>query len=90
MREVDHLIGGEAVASAVRFDVRVKCSGAVVARVALSDRAQVDRAVDVAAAAMRKSEIEPYRRCQILQRAAELLQTSRERIVDSMVSETGF
>lgn len=87
---VDMLIGGEPVASSNRFDVKDKYSGAIVARVAAADRAHVDRAVDVAAQTMHRGELEPHRRNEILQKAADGLARRRDEIVDIMVSETGF
>jgi len=88
--DVDHLIGGECVATGARFDVKDKFTGETVARVALAEREHVDRAVDAAAETMRRGGIEPYRRSEILKDAADCLARRKSEIVEIMIAETGF
>lgn len=51
---------------------------------------QVNAAVAAANAAFRTGELEPYRRFEILSRAADLLQERQSTFIEAMVAETGF
>ncbi|WP_459615051.1 aldehyde dehydrogenase family protein [Bordetella sp. 2513F-2] len=84
------LIDGQWHSAATRFPVHDKYSGEVIAEVAQADGEQVAAAVRVARAAADSGAPAPHDRAMVLRRAAQLLDTHRQRLVDVMVAEAGF
>ncbi len=91
-RVISHFIGGQDVKGASgRFgDVYNPALGKLSARVSFASKAEVDRAVEVAAAAFPKwAELPPLRRARILNRFRELLEQNQDRLAAIITSEHG-
>src|SRR5277367_2828488 len=89
---VPHFIGGQLVADASgRFgEVYNPALGKVARRVAFASTAEVDRAVDAAAAAFPAwSASPPLRRARVLNRFQELLRRDLDRLARIITSEHG-
>ncbi|WP_454690119.1 aldehyde dehydrogenase family protein [Achromobacter aloeverae] len=84
------LIDGRWLDGGPRFTVDDKFSGRPVAEVAAATRAQVSEAVRVTRAAADAGAPPPHDRAQVLRRAAALMESYRQRLVDVMVAEAGF
>lgn len=85
------LVGGEWIDGAGQpFDLHDKYSGETIAIIAAADDDQVAAAIDAAKRAFANGPIQPYRRYEILMKAAEVLERRRDEIVEVMVAETGF
>jgi malonate-semialdehyde dehydrogenase (acetylating)/methylmalonate-semialdehyde dehydrogenase len=91
MRDIDHFIVGGAGGSAARFgDVFDPNSGQVQARVALGDRAVLDRAVAAAAAAQPGwAATNPQRRARVMFRFKELVEANMDELARMLSSEHG-
>ncbi|NAZ36028.1 CoA-acylating methylmalonate-semialdehyde dehydrogenase [Rubellimicrobium sp. CFH 75288] len=92
MTEIGHHIGGERVEGrSGRFgDVFNPATGEVQARVALAGRDEVDRAVQVAAAAQPKwAAVNPQRRARVMMRMVELLHRDMEALSEALSREHG-
>jgi malonate-semialdehyde dehydrogenase (acetylating)/methylmalonate-semialdehyde dehydrogenase len=92
MREIGHFIGGHAVAGeSGRFaDVFNPALGEVSGRVALASPAEVDRAVETAAAAWPAwAATPPLRRARVMFRFKELLERDRKELAQIITSEHG-
>ena len=90
-REYGHFIGGESEApEGNTFDDLDPFTGDVVARVAAGGRDEARRAVEAAAAAFPEwSQTSPETRQTIFLRAADILESRRDEIVDLLARETG-
>jgi acyl-CoA reductase-like NAD-dependent aldehyde dehydrogenase len=91
-REAQHFIGGEwsASESSATFEVREPFSGEVHAHVPAGTRADASRAIDAAAAAFPEwSATPPGARQAMFLRAADVLESRRDEIVDLLARETG-
>ena len=85
------LIGGRPVAGGDTEPVLFPYDGSVVARVAVADEALVEQALETAAAAAEETAaLPPWRRAEILLRAAELTQERAEELAHQMTLETGL
>lgn len=84
------LIGGEWVDGAQRLVVRDKYSGEVAGEVVQATPDDVGRAVGEASAAAARAPLDPRRRSQILDGAADRLAAAREQVITDYVAETGF
>lgn len=84
------LINGQWLASESCFTVEDKFSGRPIAEVASATREQVAQAVRIAKAAVDGGPPPPHNRAQVLRRAAVLMESYRQRLVDVMVAEAGF
>ncbi|QSO46552.1 aldehyde dehydrogenase family protein [Alicyclobacillus mengziensis] len=82
-------IDGEWIPGESYYSVRNKFSGEVIAMVTESSRQDVESAVSSSKEAFRTSNLTPYRRYEILQAAANILQEQREDIARTMSLETG-
>ncbi|MBN9559439.1 MAG: CoA-acylating methylmalonate-semialdehyde dehydrogenase [Alphaproteobacteria bacterium] len=92
MREIGHFIGGRAVAGeSGRFaDVFNPALGEVSGRVALASPAEVDRAVEAAAAAWPAwAATPPLRRARVMFRFKELLERDRKELAQIITAEHG-
>jgi len=91
MRDIDHFIVGGAGGLAARFgDVFDPNSGQVQARVALGDRAVLDRAVAAAAAAQPGwAATNPQRRARVMFRFKELVEANMDELARMLSSEHG-
>jgi len=67
-----------------------KFDGTPLAQVHVPDRGQVDRAVRAVAAAQAESRLTGFERGRILMAASALMRERRERLVDTVVADTGF
>ncbi|ARP97039.1 aldehyde dehydrogenase family protein [Bordetella genomosp. 13] len=85
-----NLINGAWLHDGPQFPVVDKFTGRRVAQVSQATREQVSEAVRVAQRAVDAGAPPPHERGQILHRAAQLLETHRQRLVDVMVAEAGF
>lgn len=65
-------------------------SGQPYGEMAVASARQVDEAVGAAARAARRIRLSPDERYRILMRAAELMQERKDKLLDTLVSETGF
>jgi len=68
-----NLIAGEWVKTSASFPVRDKFTGEVVRNVGIASKAQVAQAVSSAAESFANEVLTPYRRYEILSRAAQIL-----------------
>lgn len=84
------LIGGEWVATAARLEVHDKFDGTVVATVGQATPEHVERAVSVGQQAFRGTPFPPYRRYEVLMKAAQVLERRRVEVIATMVGESGF
>ena len=92
MREIGHFIGGRAVAGENgRFaDVFNPALGEVSGRVALAGAAEIDRAVEAAAAAWPAwAATPPLRRARVMFRFRELLERDRKELAQIITAEHG-
>ena len=92
IRECRHFIGGEWVdpGGARRFDDPDPFTGDVVAHVAAGDRDDARRAIEAAAAAFPEwSQTPPAERQGIFLKAADILESRRDEVVDWLARETG-
>lgn len=91
MRDINHFIAGGAGGSAARFgDVFDPNSGQVQARVALGDRAVLDRAVAAAAAAQPGwAATNPQRRARVMFRFKELVEANIDALARTLSAEHG-
>jgi len=84
------IVDGAAVSASSAVTVLDKYRLEPFAEVARADAAIVDRAIEAAARAFAGSAIAPYRRYEILMKAAELMDARRDQIIEDMVAESGF
>ena len=77
-----NLIAGEWVRTDAVFPVHDKFTGEVVRNVGVASEAQVTQAVASAAEAFERTPLAPYRRYEILSRAAEVLQVGTMTLFD--------
>ena len=85
------VIGGESVPAADAEPVLFPYDGREVGRVAVAGEVEVERALDTAAqAAPEIAAVPPWRRAEILLKAAELGQARHERLARQMTLETGL
>ncbi|OZI52304.1 aldehyde dehydrogenase family protein [Bordetella genomosp. 4] len=84
------LINGQWLDGGPRFTVEDKFSGRPIAEVSSATREQVTEAVRVTRAAVDGGPPPPHDRAQVLRRAARLIESYRQRLVDVMVAEAGF
>lgn len=92
MREIGHFIGGRHVpGGSGRFgDVFNPALGEVVAKVALASTAEVDRAVEIAAAAWPAwAATPPLRRARVMFRLKDLLERHRAKLSAAITTEHG-
>ncbi|TWS98473.1 aldehyde dehydrogenase family protein [Reyranella sp. CPCC 100927] len=85
-----NFIDGTWVETARTFAVHDKFTGDVIREVGLADAALTREAVGAAAAAFARESLTPYRRYEILSRAAHLMEQRRDAVVATMRAETGF
>ncbi|HKU96524.1 MAG TPA: aldehyde dehydrogenase family protein [Vineibacter sp.] len=85
-----NFIGGTWVETARTFAVHDKFTDDVIREVGLADSALTRDAVGAAAAAFARESLTPYRRYEILSRAAHLMEQRRDAVVTTMRAETGF
>jgi acyl-CoA reductase-like NAD-dependent aldehyde dehydrogenase len=91
MVSTDHLIGGERVPSADRFDVISPIDGTVIARVARGGEAEADRAVRAAADAFPAwAALGAAGRADVLRRLADLIDDSIEAIAPVECADMGM
>ena len=69
--------------------VHNKYTGEVIARVVHATREDVDRAVGAALRAFRKNPLPPYRRFEILRRAADVVRARRQDLAETIAAEAG-
>lgn len=67
-----------------------KFTGEVIAQVAQADQATVSHVVDALHAAWEKGPLPPAERGALLNRAAEIVDSRREQLLDTIVAESGF
>src|SRR2546428_11738803 len=84
------IIDGAAVAGDGTFTVFDKFTGEPIAEVARASRAHVAAAVRAAADAFAARKIAPYDRYTILHKTAQLVESRKDQIVETIVSESGF
>lgn len=84
------LIGGDWLECPERLQVRDKFTGEVVGTVGRATRELTARAVSAAAHAFRTEQFPPYRRYEVMTRAAQLLGERRDEVIRTMVAESGF
>jgi acyl-CoA reductase-like NAD-dependent aldehyde dehydrogenase len=84
------IINGQAIAGSVSLTVLDKYTLEPFAHVTRADASLVDQAVAAAERAFCGPEIPPYRRYEILMKAAELMDGRRDAIIDDMIGESGF
>ncbi|KJC50538.1 aldehyde dehydrogenase [Bradyrhizobium sp. LTSP885] len=84
------IIGGKAVDCAERFSVLDKYTQRTIAEVGETSEMHVEDAVAAALTALRRGAPPPYDMARILERTAAILLRERSRIIDVMISETGF
>lgn len=89
-RECALLIGGEWADGEGSFDVHDPYRGDVVAVAQRASRDGVDQAVAAARAACEAGPPEPFRRFEILRRAAALIGERRDELLQLIPAETGF
>ena len=92
MREIGHFIAGKPVAgTSGKFgDVYNPASGEITGRVALADAAEVNKAVDIAAAAWPAwANTPPLRRARVMFKLKELLERDRKEMAAIITSEHG-
>jgi acyl-CoA reductase-like NAD-dependent aldehyde dehydrogenase len=90
IQDYGHFIGGAAEAPGETFDDRDPFSGDVVARVSAGDREDARRAVEAAAAAFPTwSRASPETRQAIFLKAADILESRGDEVVDLLARETG-
>lgn len=90
MQDVALFIGGEWIEGEDSFPIRDKYTGEVVAEAARASRVQVTAAVEAAKAAFASGPLDPYRRYEILRRAADLVEERADALIDGISTETGF
>lgn len=83
-------IAGEWVDGTGTFPVKDKYTGQVLATAAKASREQVRRAIATANDAFRKMPLDPYRRYEILAKAAEIVKTRAKELKDIISAESGF
>jgi acyl-CoA reductase-like NAD-dependent aldehyde dehydrogenase len=84
------LIGGQWRDCARRLEVHDKYTDEVIASVGYADSTLVDEAVSVAAQAFRQDAFPHFQRYEVLTRAAALIESRRDVLVERMVAESGF
>ena len=84
------LIGGAWVATPERTEIHDKFDGRVVGTVGRATRGLTDRAVAVAEQAFGTQSFPPFRRYEVLTRAAQLLEARHAEFIATMVAESGF
>lgn len=84
------LIDGAWVDGDRTFTVRHKATGAVLVEAASASRDQVSAAVAVASKSFKNEPLSPYKRYEVLRRAAELLEERRADMIATIVGESGF
>jgi acyl-CoA reductase-like NAD-dependent aldehyde dehydrogenase len=90
IQDYGHFIGGAAEAPGETFDDMDPFSGDVVARVSAGDREDARRAVEAAAAAFPAwSQASPETRQGIFLKAADILESRGDEVVDLLARETG-
>ena len=90
IQDYGHFIGGAAEAPGETFDDMDPFSGDVVARVSAGDREDARRAVEAAAAAFPAwSQTSPETRQAIFLKAADILESRGDEVVDLLARETG-
>jgi malonate-semialdehyde dehydrogenase (acetylating)/methylmalonate-semialdehyde dehydrogenase len=92
MQDLFHHIGGERVqGTSGRFaDVYNPATGEVQARVPLASRAELDRAVEVAATAQpRWAAVNPQRRARVMMRFVDLLNRDMDKLAEALSREHG-
>ena len=92
MRDVRHFIGGEHVAGASgRFgDIFDPNTGQVQGRVALASKAELDRAVEVAAKAQQGwAQVNPQRRARVMFEFKRLVEANMQALAELLSSEHG-
>ncbi|HET9675215.1 MAG TPA: aldehyde dehydrogenase family protein [Gaiellaceae bacterium] len=90
IQDYGHFIGGAAEAPGETFDDTDPFSGDVVARVSAGDREDARRAVEAAAAAFSAwSQASPETRQAIFLKAADILESRGDEVVDLLARETG-
>ena len=83
-------IGGAWVDADTAFAVTDKYTGSVIEEAGGASPEQVSAAVEAARAAFASGPPEPYRRFEILEKAAQLIDGRRETLVETITAETGF
>jgi acyl-CoA reductase-like NAD-dependent aldehyde dehydrogenase len=92
VRRAQHFIGGEwtDAAGGGTFEDRDPFTGDVVAEVAAGDREDANRAVEAAAAAFPEwSQMPPGARQQVFLKAADILESRHDEVVELLARETG-
>jgi acyl-CoA reductase-like NAD-dependent aldehyde dehydrogenase len=92
VRRAQHFIGGEwtDAAGGGTFEDRDPFTGDVVAEVAAGDREDANRAVEAAAAAFPEwSQLPPGARQQVFLKAADILESRHDEVVELLARETG-
>lgn len=84
-----NLIAGSWRIGSETFEVSHKYTGEVIASVSKSSREEVSEAVGNALATFRAGELTPYRRYEILRRAADLFEERKEELALILVREAG-
>jgi succinate-semialdehyde dehydrogenase / glutarate-semialdehyde dehydrogenase len=87
---VGSLIDGRWVEGSDTFDVCDKYTGAIIGRVSQASAKDVGRAVDLAVQAFEQGLPPPAERARILRKTADLLESRRNALVETLVAETGF
>ena len=90
MAEGSLFIDGEWISGSDTVAVFDKFSGKEIARAGIADRDQTREAVAAARRAFTKSALTPYRRYEVLMAAADILRREREKVVETLLAETGF
>ena len=91
MRQIEHWINGQSVASSSRFEDINPATGEVIAQVALGTSQEVDRAVSAARAALAGpwGRMTSAERALILERVADLIDAHREAFLKAEIADTG-
>ncbi len=91
MRQIDHMVAGGAASAAARFsDILDPNNGGVQARVALGDRAVLDRAVAAAKAAQPAwAATNPQRRARVMFEFKRLVEANMQSLAEMLSAEHG-
>ncbi len=90
IKQVKLLIAGEWLSGEGTLEVTDKFTGDVIAHAARATEEQVDAAVAAAKQSFERHRLDPYRRFEILQKTAELVEQHRAEFLESIVAESGF
>ncbi|MBV9157069.1 MAG: aldehyde dehydrogenase family protein, partial [Acidobacteriaceae bacterium] len=89
-RRAKLLVNGEWVQGRSTFPVFDKYSGDLIGEADAASESQVRSAIDSARTSFETAKLDPYKRYEILMRAAQLIEDSRSEFVELIIAEAGF